>query len=240
MRSLELHADGDHASAADDILNTQMSETPDSSVRRRFLQTAAAGSGLLLLKPETVFSYQANSSVELGLIGCGGRGNWIGPFFPEYAGARIVALADVIREHLDTTASKFKVEGSRAHYGPNAYQEVIASKVDGVIIETPPYFHPEQARAAVEAGKHVYLAKPVAVDVPGCKSILESGRKAQGKVTLPGGFPDACAARFSGGGVARAPRRHRETEPGPDVLLRRTPRCRQVAAGHGSRRRAAS
>ena len=161
-----------------------MSETPDSSARRRFLQTAAAGSGLLLLKPQTVFSYQANSSVELGLIGCGGRGNWIGPFFPEYAGARIVALADVIREHLDTTASKFKVDASRAHYGPNAYQEVIGSKIDAVIIETPPYFHPEHARAAVEAGKHVYLAKPVAVDVPGCKSILESGRKAQGKVSF--------------------------------------------------------
>jgi len=47
-----------------------------------------------------------------------------------------------------------------------------------VVIETPPYFHPEQAGAAVDAGKHVYLAKPVAVDVPGCQSIADSGRKA--------------------------------------------------------------
>ena len=117
MRSLELHADGYHASAADDILNTQMSETPDSSVRRRFLQTAAAGSGLLLLKPETVFSYQANSSVEIGLIGCGGRATGSVRFSPNNAGARIVALADVIRGHLDTTASKFKVEGSRGGPG---------------------------------------------------------------------------------------------------------------------------
>lgn len=153
-------------------------------MRRQFLRTTAAGSGLLLLKPEAVFSYQANSNVELGLIGCGGRGNWIGPFFPEYAGARIVALADVIREHLDTTASKFKVESSRAYYGPDAYKELIGSKVDGVIIETPPYFHPDHARAAVDAGRHVYLAKPVAVDVPGCRSILESGRKAQGKFSF--------------------------------------------------------
>jgi len=152
--------------------------------RRDFLKTGAATSGLLLLKPRTVFGYQANSTVELGLIGCGGRGNWIGPFFPEYTGSRIVAFADVIREHLDTTVAKFNASPSRGFYGPDGYKEVVASKVDAVIIETPPYFHPEHARAAVDAGKHVYLAKPVAVDVPGCKSILESGRRAQGKVSF--------------------------------------------------------
>lgn len=160
-----------------------MSELVDSSPRRGFLKTAAT-SGLLLLKPETVFGYQANSSVELGLIGCGGRGNWIAPFFPEYTGARIVAAADVMREHLDSTAPKFNIDSSHAFYGPDAYKELIASKLDGVILETPPYYRPEHARAAVEAGKHVYLAKPVAVDVPGCKSILETGRRARGKVSF--------------------------------------------------------
>ncbi len=160
-----------------------MSETPDNSGRRDFLKTAA-GSGLLILKPGTAFGYQANSTVELGLIGCGGRGNWIAPFFPEYTGARIVAAADVIRERLDSTAPKFNIGSSRAFYGPDAYKEVIGSKLDGVILETPPYFRPEHARAAVDAGKHVYLAKPVAVDVPGCKSIIETGRKARGKVSF--------------------------------------------------------
>jgi myo-inositol 2-dehydrogenase / D-chiro-inositol 1-dehydrogenase len=158
-----------------------MTDTPSNSERRDFLRATAAGSGLLLLKPETVFGYQANSTVELGLVGCGGRGNWIGPFFPEFAGARIVALADVMRDHLDATVPKFKVDSSRAYSGPDAYQRLAASKLDGVIVETPPYFHPEQVRAAVDAGKHVYCAKPVAVDVPGCKSILESGRRARGK-----------------------------------------------------------
>jgi myo-inositol 2-dehydrogenase / D-chiro-inositol 1-dehydrogenase len=165
-----------------------MSDTPANSARRHFLKTGAATSGLMILKPGTVFGSQANSTVELGLIGCGGRGNWIGPFFPEYTGARIVAAADVIREHLDSTAPKFNIGSSRAHYGPDAYKEVVKSKVDGVIIETPPYFHPEHVRAAVEAGKHVYVAKPVAVDVPGCKSILESGRKARGKVSFLADF----------------------------------------------------
>lgn len=147
--------------------------------RRDFLK--AATGGVLLLKPQTVFGSQANSAVEVGLIGCGGRGNWIGAFFPEFAGARIVALADVMRDRLDATQAAFKVDGGRAYYGPEAARQLIDSKVDAVAIETPPYFHPEQARAAVDAGKHVYMAKPVAVDVPGCRSILETGKRAEGK-----------------------------------------------------------
>jgi NAD(P)-dependent dehydrogenase (short-subunit alcohol dehydrogenase family) len=136
---------------------------PDSSHRRDFVKTAAAG--VLLLKPQTVFGSQANSAVELGLIGCGSRGNWIGAFFPEFAGARIVALADVIRERLDATQFSFNVDAARTYYGPQAYRELIESKVDAVAIETPPYFHPEQARAAVEAGKHVRNAMANSKDV---------------------------------------------------------------------------
>jgi predicted dehydrogenase len=150
----------------------------DSPARRGFLRAAG---GLMILKPATVFGSQANSTVEVGIVGCGGRGNWIAPFFPEFAGARIVALADVIRQHLDTTTAKLKVDAGRAYYGPDAYKELSSSRLDAVVIETPPYYHPEQARFAVDAGKHVFLAKPVAVDVPGCKSILESGKLAEGK-----------------------------------------------------------
>jgi myo-inositol 2-dehydrogenase / D-chiro-inositol 1-dehydrogenase len=154
--------------------------------RRSFLgmSAVAGGSGLLLLKPETAFGSQANSTVEIGIIGCGSRGNWIGPFFPEYTGARIVAVADVIKANLDSTRESFKVDASRAYYGPDAYRELIGSKVDAVVIETPPYYHPDHAMAAVEAGKHVYMAKPVAVDVPGCKRILAASQKASGKVSF--------------------------------------------------------
>ena len=154
----------------------------DVTSRRSFL-SGTAGAGLLIVRPEVAFSYQANSTVEVGLVGCGNRGNWIAPFFVEYTGARVVALAEVVRENLDNTVGKLRVDPSRAYYGPDAYKELAASKLDAVIIETPPYFHPDQAMAAVDAGKHVYLAKPVAVDVPGCKSILESGRKAKGRLS---------------------------------------------------------
>ena len=155
---------------------------PNNPPRRDFCKAAATG--LLLLRPETVFGSQANSAVEVGIIGCGGRGNWIGAFFPEFAGARIVALADVIRDRLDSTQSAFKVDPSRAYYGPEADRQLAESKLDAVVIMTPPYFHPEQARAAIHAGKHVYLAKPVAVDVPGCRAILETGKLAQGKYSF--------------------------------------------------------
>jgi myo-inositol 2-dehydrogenase / D-chiro-inositol 1-dehydrogenase len=157
-----------------------MPDTP----RRDFLGTTAAAAGLLLVKPQTAFSYQANSTVELGLIGCGSRGNWIAPLFQEFTGARIAAVADVVQKNLDTTRDKFKVAGSRAYYGPQAFAELSASKLDAVVIETPPYYHPEHAMAAVNAGKHVYLAKPVAIDVPGCHTIEGAGKKALGKTSF--------------------------------------------------------
>lgn len=153
---------------------------PKETIRRDFLKTATTG-GLLVLKPTTVFGSQANSTIEVGIIGCGGRGNWIGPFFPEFAGAKVVALADVIKDNLDSTRAKFQVDTSRAYYGPDAFKQLAQSKVDAVVIETPTYFHPEQAQAAVDAGKHVYMAKPVAVDVPGCRSVLASAAAAQKK-----------------------------------------------------------
>ena len=152
--------------------------------RRNFCVSTQAGAGLLILKPETVFGSQANSAVEIGIIGAGGRGNWIGDFFAQKANARVVALADVFHDRLETARAKFRVPASRAYRGVEAYRELNGSKLDAVVVETPPYFHPEQVAAAVAAGKHVFLAKPVAVDVPGCRSILESGQRATGRVSF--------------------------------------------------------
>ena len=157
-----------------------MSNQPVHNRERRTFLKAAAG-GVLILKPETVFGSQANSTVEAGLVGCGGRGNWIAPFFAAHADARIVAVADVVKTRLDSTRQKLRVDSSRAYHGPDAYKELAGSRLDAVVIETPPYFHPMQAAAAVDAGKHVYCAKPVAVDVPSSKDFLETGKKAQSK-----------------------------------------------------------
>jgi len=152
--------------------------------RRNFLRSVGTGAGVLILKPETVFGTQANSAIEVGIVGCGGRGSWIGAMFQEHVGARIVALADPFEDRMEATRVQLKSSGARKYGGLNGYRDLLASAVDAVAIESPPYYHPEQAAAAVAAGKHVYLAKPVAVDVPGCNSILESASRAKGKTSF--------------------------------------------------------
>lgn len=152
--------------------------------RRGFLRTASTGGGLLLLKPQTVFGTPANSAVEIGIIGCGGRGNWIGGHFKEHTGARIVSLADAFRDRLESTAAKFGVEASRQFEGLDGYKRLLDGKLDAVAIESPPFFHPEQAAAAVAAGRHVYLAKPVAAEVAGCRTIENAGEKANGRLSF--------------------------------------------------------
>ena len=152
--------------------------------RRDFLRAAASTGGVLLLQPRTVFGAAANSALEIGIIGCGGRGNWIGGHFKEYTGARIVALADAFADRLESTAAKFNVESARRFSGLDAYKRLLDLKLDAVAIESPPYFHPEHAAAAVAAGRHVYLAKPVAVDVPGCQTIENLGEKVNGRLSF--------------------------------------------------------
>lgn len=148
--------------------------------RRTFLATAAAAGTFAALKPSTALA-DSNSVLEIGLIGCGGRGGWIADLFVQTGKYRLVACADYFQDRIDVVGDKFKIETARRYAGLSGYRRLLESKLDAVVIETPPYFHPEQAAAAVDAGKHVFLAKPIAVDVPGCLSIGESGRRATAK-----------------------------------------------------------
>ncbi|HSD66404.1 MAG TPA: Gfo/Idh/MocA family oxidoreductase, partial [Vicinamibacteria bacterium] len=140
---------------------------PTDSTRREFLTTAAAIGAPLLVSPRTAFGSQANSRITLGCIGCGGRGTWIADLFQKHGGYEIRAAADYFQDRVGALGAKLQVAPERLHTGLEGYRRVLGSDVDAVAIETPPYFHPGQAKDAVEAGKHVYLAKPVAVDVPG-------------------------------------------------------------------------
>jgi predicted dehydrogenase len=154
---------------ADDVSTTS---------RRAFLTTAAAVGAPLLVSPRTAFGSQANSRVTLGAIGNGGRGKWIADLFQKHGGYQITAAADYFQERVDEFGGKFQVPADKRFTGLQGYSRLLESGVDAVVIETPPFFHPRQAKDAVEAGKHVYLAKPIAVDVPGCRTVEESGRKA--------------------------------------------------------------
>ncbi|HPO07540.1 MAG TPA: Gfo/Idh/MocA family oxidoreductase [bacterium] len=154
------------------------------SNRRSFLATVSAGTaGLVLAKPKTVFGSPANSKITFGIIGSGGRGGFVWKKFRQNTpdDVQLISICDYFQDRMDSFQERFSDDHPKVFRGLHSYREVLNSDIDAVVITTPPYFHPEQAAAAVEAGKHLWLAKPVGVDVPGCTSIKESGKKADGK-----------------------------------------------------------
>ena len=160
---------------------TESTVTPTSLTRRHFMTaTGAAVASFTVMKPGLVRGTAANSQVNLGLIGCGGRGTWIAKLFKNHGGYNVVATADYFQDRADGAGDALGVPQGNRFPGLKGYLKLL-EKVDAVAIESPPYFHPEQAAAAVDAGKHTYIAKPIAVDVPGCLSIEESGKKATAK-----------------------------------------------------------
>jgi predicted dehydrogenase len=147
--------------------------------RRRFLADAGVTAlAFSIVKPELVRGSQANSKIDLGLIGCGGRGTWIADLFKKHGGYNIVALADYFPDRVEAAGDKLGVPASSRFTGLSAYRRLLEQKLDAVAIESPPFFHPIQAADAVAAAKHVYLAKPAAVDVSGCLTIEQSAKKA--------------------------------------------------------------
>jgi len=156
-----------------------MRGTPQVSRRHFLAGTGAAAVSFSILKPELVGAAEANSKINLGLIGCGGRGKWIADLFAKHGGYQVVGVFDYFPDRANEAGEKLGVPAANRYTGLLGYQRLLHQQgLDAVAIESPPYFHPEQAAAAVEAGKHVYLAKPIAVDVPGCLSLAETGRRA--------------------------------------------------------------
>jgi len=150
--------------------------------RRHFV--AAAGAAGIAAVTSPVRAQQpavAGPKIKLGLIGCGGRGKWIADLFLKHGGYELFAAADYFEDRVKETGEKFGVPEARRFTGLDGYKRVLDCKPDAVAIITPPYFRPEQAAAAVDAGCHAYLAKPIAVDVPGCQSIEASAKKAAAK-----------------------------------------------------------
>src|SRR5271170_2395772 len=174
--------------------------TEKNEIRRReFIGTAAAVGGVMFIPAGRVWGSAANSAVRVGLLGCGGRGTEDATNLFETGGARVVALGDMFQDQLDTARAAFDkmqtgkglaaIDASQIFVGPMAYEKIAASKeVDAIVIATPPYYHPQHLEAVVAAGKHVYCEKPVAVDVPGAKKVIEIGKRAEGKLSLDVGF----------------------------------------------------
>jgi predicted dehydrogenase len=161
--------------------------------RRTFIGAAAAlGAGAVLASckksyPAVTFTDVAPDGpvLKAGLIGCGQRGTGAAlQFLKAGPNLKLVALGDVVPDHLaacrDNLAKKAQVQIPDDHcfVGFDAYKKVLEADVDVLLCATPPHFRPQHFDAAVDAKKHCFIEKPVAVDAPGVRSILATGQKA--------------------------------------------------------------
>lgn len=150
--------------------------------RRDFVAGAgAAAVAFSVVSPQAVRGSAANSKIRFGMIGCGGRGAWITDLFLKHGGYELAGVADYFQDRVDNVGNRFDLAADKRFTGLMCHERLIEQDLDAIVIQSPPLFHPEQAAAAVDAGKHVFVAKPVAVDVPGSMSIEASGLKATEK-----------------------------------------------------------
>ena len=166
--------------------------------RRRFVSTTVKGSTAALLLPSGLAFGKTQDTLKVGLVGCGGRGTGAGIIdcAASTPGIKLVAIGDLLEDHLKSAPEKikanlqerglsvkdiYKVTPETTFLGFDAYKKVIACDVDMVILTTPPNFRPQHLRAAVEAGLHVFIEKPIAVDPVGVRSVIESADMAKEK-----------------------------------------------------------
>ncbi|MBI4659386.1 MAG: Gfo/Idh/MocA family oxidoreductase [Verrucomicrobia bacterium] len=162
--------------------------------RREFLRTSssAALGGMvaanLTIAPKS--SAADGDTLKIGLVGCGGRGSGAASQALR-ADKNVVltamadAFSDALHRSLNTLKSQFpdkvKVEPDQCFVGLDAYQKVIASGVDVVLLATPPGFRPLHFKTAVDAGKHIFCEKPMATDVPGIRAVMAAAEEAKKK-----------------------------------------------------------
>jgi len=156
------------------------------------------GSTAALLLPGELAFGKNKDAFKVGLIGCGGRGTGAGIIdcATSTPGIQLTAMGDLFEDHMRSAPEKirtnlekrglsvkdiYRVTPETTFTGFDAFEKVLASDVDMVILTTPPNFRPLHLRAAVEAGKHVFMEKPVAVDPTGVRSVMVSADMAREK-----------------------------------------------------------
>lgn len=149
--------------------------------RRSFISGVAGLAAFNIMRPAVALGTEQNSKIELGMIGCGGRGTWIASLFNENGPYQFVACADYFPAKAAKFGEKFSIPEDRRLSTMSGAKRLLEGKLDAVVIESPPFLHPEHAADSVAAGKHVFVAKPIAVDVPGCLAFAEAGKKATEK-----------------------------------------------------------
>lgn len=167
--------------------------TTDRSItRRQFVERTAAAAAVPLLATASTATAQEKPSpaaadapvqrkLRIGCVGLGSRGSWIAGLFKQNPGYEIVAAVDYFEETANAVGDKLGVPAEKRFSGLSGYKRALDSGVDALVLEDIPYFYPEQAAAAIEAGCHVYMAKPFAVDVPAVFAMQALAKKATEK-----------------------------------------------------------
>jgi predicted dehydrogenase len=166
-----------------------------STTRRDFLKTATTAALATAMAPGTKAFAGAHAAgsdaIRIGLIGCGGRGTGAveDALSSGAAGVSVVAMGDVFADRLTSSRTRLRekfsgaidVPENRSFTGFDAYQKVLATDANYIILATPPGFRPIHLAAAVEANKNIFTEKPVAVDGPGIRAVLEVYEKSLAK-----------------------------------------------------------
>ena len=178
-------------------MSNEDNSRPPLPSRRDFLKTStAAAVGTTLATNMTTIpgAYAAGSDmIRVGLIGFGGRGTGaIRDVLNADPGVKIVAVGALFKDRLE--ASRAEIRKLKAKFGDrsevpddycfvgfDAYEKVLASDINYVILATPPAFRPTHLKAAVAAGKHIFTEKPVATDATGIRTVLASYEEAKAK-----------------------------------------------------------
>lgn len=179
-----------------------MEDNKTSTTRRSFLKTAGSAvvGGSLALNialPKSAFG-RSNKTLKVGLIGCGGRGTGAAnQALSADEDVVLVYMADIFPDKMEKSLNalkeahpdKVKVTEKTQFFGFDAYQKLIDSDVDVVLLATPPAFRPDHLLYAANKKKHIFSEKPMAVDVPGLKKVYEAARIAEANGTsLMSGF----------------------------------------------------
>ena len=155
--------------------------------RRSFVKSAAAATAVTSAFPGFVVGAKNDKPIKVGVVGCGGRGSGAAEnALDADKKVKVVALADIYEDKINGCRDRLKkrgndVEDKNCFLGFDAFRKVLDTDVDYVILATPPYYRPEHLGAAIAAGKHVFMEKPVAVDPVGIQKVMKTGRVAEGK-----------------------------------------------------------
>src|SRR5580700_2582648 len=179
-----------------------MNDDHSISGRRDFLKTtsAAVGAAIGAGFPAILRAQTVTNAIKVGLVGCGGRGSGAaGQALTADDYNELTAVADIAQSQIDRCLTslkrnakngpRVKVEPANQFLGLDAYQKVVDSGVDVVLLATPPGFRPTHLAAVIAGNKHVFCEKPVSTDAPGVRWVLETTEKAaQKKLSLVAGF----------------------------------------------------